>query len=311
MQQAFAQRESRDDDRAAPQRKPVWSHSGRQIFAFDRRNMRAVADHAIIETQRAFPGRFASSTEAQQMLNRIWLPASERWAYAVLPKAAATTTLSLLFEAEFGVPFTARAMLPSDPNPDTGLHALTEHNIFSTALKLPRSLPDIASDPRLERIALVRHPEARAASAFEYVCYANDDAKWFFFADRAKMSALFGLNFETMAHSSAGFVRFLEYVAADLATNPPFTVDIHWRPLARLVFPDLFKPTLVGKAEAYDAFRRTLFERLGRPDPGAAPHLNSRPSDDRSHLFADPAARRLVREIYAADYEAFGYEPDE
>lgn len=258
-----------------------------------------------------FPGLFAGREEAQQLLARICLPASERWAYAVLPKAATTTTLSLLFEAEFGVPFTAKATMPTDPNPDTGLHTLMQHNIFTTALKLPRSLPDLAEDPRLERIAVVRHPEARAASAFEYVCHSNEEAKWFFFPDRAKMSALFGLNFETMARTSAGFVRFLEYVAADLATNPAFAVNFHWRPQARLVFPDLFKPTLVGKVEAYDGFRRALFERLGRPDPGATPFLNSRPSDDRSHLFADPAARRLVREIYAADYEAFGYEPGE
>ena len=311
MTQALAQREPRDDDRATPVRKPVWSQSGRQIFAFDRRDLRAVADHAIAETRQAFPGRFESRTEVQHMLDRICLPASERWAYMVLPKAATTTTLALLFEAEFGVPFTARATMPTDPNPDTGLHSLMQHNIFTTALKLPRSLPDLAADPRLERIAVVRHPELRAASAFEYVCLSNDEAKWFFFPDRAKMSALFGLNFETMARSSDGFVRFLEYVAADLATNPVFAVNFHWRPQARLLLPDLFRPTLVGKVEAYGAFRRALFERLGRPDPGETPRRNGYASGDRGRLFADPAAQRLVRAIYATDYEAFGYEPGE
>lgn len=289
--------------------KPVWAVDDRKIFAFDARDRRSVGDHAIAATRTAFPGRFRARTEAQHMLDRIVFPASQRWAYAVMPKAATSTTLALLFEAEFGVPYTMRATIPSDPDSGTSLHHLVDHNIFATALQLPRSLADVAGDDDLERIVVVRHPEQRAASAFEYVCHCNDEHMFFMFPDRAKMAALFGLNFDTMTRTSDGFVRFLEYVAADLATNPTFTNNIHWRPQTQLIYPDLFKPTLVGKVEQYGRFRKRLFHRLGRPDPGASTVRNRHRFEDDHRLFDDPAARRLVRDIYADDFQAFGYEP--
>lgn len=298
-----------DNDIRPPDRRPVWSAGDNRIFASeDPRRRSQAAEHAVNETLNACPGVFQHRLEAHNVLARICLPASERWAFAITAKAATTTTLALLFQAEFGVP-PPIARLPNDPNPATSHHYLTGHDIFSQALELPRSLPDLAEDPDLERIVVVRHPEDRAASAFEYVCASNDQSKWFFLPDRARMAALFGLDFTTMSRTANGFVRFLEYVHSSIEVQPRTSINIHWRPQAWLCFPNEFRPTLVGRVEAYDTFRRVLFERLDRPQPSGPVRLNSPDRGDRAALYDDPAARRLVREIYALDYEAFGYAP--
>ena len=283
----------------------------RAVFGLDDRPIGTIMDAAVERTLREFPGTFEDRADVRQLLARICLPASERWAFAVTGKAATTTTLALLFEAEFGEPFSLRARSAGGLNPHEAAHALMWSDVFVTALQLPRSLADLAGAPGLERIATVRHPETRAVSAFEYLCRSNAQLSPDFYADRLRLAALFGFDFDTMSHTAGGFVRFLEYVAADLATNPAHTVNTHWRPQTLLIYPDEFQPTLVGRVEAFEDFRRELFARLDRPLPAAETRLNERdePDETRATLLRDPAARRLIREIYEHDFERFGYEP--
>lgn len=287
-----------------------WSVKDRQVFGYDDRPIGAIMHAAVEQTLREFPGTFEDRADARQLLARISLPASERWAFVVTGKAATTTTLTLLFEAEFDQPFSLRARSRGGLNPHEAAHALMWHDVFITALQLPRSLAELAAAPGLERIATVRHPETRAASAFEYLCRSYQRRSPDFHADRLKVAALCGLDFETMSGTTGGFVRFLDYVAADLATNPASTVNTHWRPQTLLIYPQAFRPTLIGRVEAFDTFRRELFARLDRPPP-AETRLNARRERDeaRARLFRDPAARRLVRQIYQEDLEQFGYEP--
>lgn len=302
---------SEDNDVSAVAPRGRWRNNDRAIFRTDLRPAGRLHNHAIDETARAFPGTFANRTEIRQFLARICLPASERWAFVVTGKAATTTTLALLFEAEFGLPFTVRARAAGNPNPDVGLHALMWHDVFCTALTLPRPLDSLAADSRVERVAVVRHPETRAVSAFLYLCRSHAEAREDFAGERARMAALFGFDFETMKDTSAGFVRFLEFVQDDLSTNGHAGVNPHWRPQSRLIFPAEYRPTLVGKVEAYAIFAGSLFERLERPAPSEVRHLNPGKRDRaaRQALFEDPAAARLVRDIYHDDFASFGYEP--
>jgi hypothetical protein len=288
-----------------------WSVKDRQVFGYDDRPIGAIMNAAVEQTLREFPDTFEDRADARQLLARISLPASERWAYVVTGKAATTTTLALLFEAEFDQPFTVRARIRGGLNPHEAVHALMWHDVFATALQLPRSLGELAGAPDLERIVTVRHPETRAASAFEYLCRSYERRSSDFHADRLRVAALCGLDFETMSGTAGGFVRFLEYVAADLATNPRSAVNAHWRPQTLLIYPQAFRPTLVGRFDAFGTFRRELFARLDRPLPATETRLNERrePDEARARLFRDPAARRLIRDIYEKDFEHFGYEP--
>lgn len=299
-----------DDSRTSLAPRPLWSIGDRAIFKADQRPAGKVHERAIGATLKEHRDVFVDRDEVRQLLARICLPASERWAFVVTGRAATTTTLALLFEAEFGVPFSVRARVESNPNESVGLHALMWHDVFSAALSLPRSLGNLAEDRTLERIAVVRHPANRAASAFHYLCRSNAEARWDFFADRVKMASMFGLNFETMAGKSNGFVRFLEYVAADFEENGRTRVNTHWRPQSLLIFPQQYRPTLIGKCEFYSRFQRELFERLDRPNHSTKQHLNrsDADTDSRRALFEDPAAARLVRQLYEDDFGLFGYE---
>ncbi|KZY38062.1 hypothetical protein A3731_40935 [Roseovarius sp. HI0049] len=83
----------------------------------------------------------------------------------------------------------------------------------------------------------------------------------------------------------------------------------HWRPQSRILKPHIINYTLIGKFEQFEQD----FERLNSYLDGVLPALVQRAphktqAQDRIAHFYTPALKQKVEEIYAKDFEGFGYQ---
>lgn len=257
------------------------------------------------------PGAFANPTRALAFLNYIFTPADGSWAFRPNGKTGTTSTLYFLFHLTFGHPLTVRFREPGGMNEDQAAHGLAQARIFAHLAGR-----DAGTDPQAYldhalKLTTVRDPLARAVSGFVYLCRADELKRQQFFTERARMTAFTGFDWTRHPFTADGFLRFLEYLRAELVWHDTRPVDSHFRPQVLNILPALFPPDLIGRCEDLPAFFRAIATRLDRPVPeGAldAPARNRSPADHADTLVT-PAARTLAAEVFAADYEAFGYTP--
>jgi hypothetical protein len=258
-------------------------------------------------SRKEFPQHFVTTKAARDFLFQAILPPSMRWCFMSVGKNASSSTLRFLFRAEFDCELTVNVTPRSDINPSAQVHMLTEHRLFSRALLLGISAPDLlgAEGPQ-ERICVVRDPFARAISAFRYLCRSHIlGSRWFAF-DRFRMNAVSKFNWERDVDTERGFIIFLEYVAWQIDADGPEAVNAHWQPQFTFIKPAVFNPTVIGRMEDLGCYFRTLSERLDAPFPEALPWDNRQPTAPQD-LRSSMRAQAICKEIYAADYEAFGY----
>ncbi|QDL94702.1 transposase (plasmid) [Paroceanicella profunda] len=262
---------------------------------------------AVAATRRAFPGHFPDAAAAAGFLFQVILPPSRRWGFISVGKNASSTTLRLLFRAEFGCDMTVQATPAHDINPAAALHMLVEHGVFTRAAWQGLSAPDLlgARGPG-ERICVVREPFDRAVSGFRYLCRSHRARSLWFARDRFRMNAALGFDWSRHPDTAEGFRLFLRYIAWQVETEGRDAVDAHWRPQATFIKPEVFRPTLTGRMEDMAGYCRSLSERLGGPPPDTDIRENRQP-DPQQALRTDREARRLCEALYAIDYEAFGY----
>ncbi|WP_347311280.1 sulfotransferase family 2 domain-containing protein [Defluviimonas sp. SAOS-178_SWC] len=253
---------------------------------------------------------FSRPEQVARYLASIHLPASLTWSFLNNGKAGTSSARRFLFELEFGAPLTVHWNVRHDINPDSVVHYLQgETGVLRAAVAL--STPFATLDAAL-RLTTVRHPLTRAVSAFEYLCKSNDLAHDWFAADRLRMNALLGFNWESDARSARGFSMFLDYIMwtgeslGNLAINP------HWRPQIDNILPDLYRPDIVGRLEDMRAFYRATAVQLDRPLPADfdLPHSNRQEYLARTDWLS-PEARRKIGKIYARDLDWLGYGPEE
>lgn len=270
--------------------------------ANDREQQRAVR-----VSKRKFGRVFSTKTAAAGYLFQIILPPSMKWGYISVGKSASSSTLRYLFQAEYGCDMTAKIKPEHDINPAAALHMLVEHGIFSRALWQGMSAQDILSPkgPR-ERICVVRDPLARAVSGFHYLCQSHRRQSLWFARDRFRMNAVLGFDWDRHCDTAEGFERFLRYVAWQIETEGVDRVDGHWRPQKAFIKPTVFRPTITGRMEDMAGYFKLLSDRLDTPPPASLPWENKQDTGTVD-LRAHKPSQALVRQIYAEDYEAFGY----
>lgn len=258
-------------------------------------------------TRAAAPDLFATEAAARGFLAQILLPPSLRWGFVSVGKNASSSTLALLFRAEFGCELSVSLMPEHDINPVAALHMLADNRVFSRALLRGLSLADLLGpDGPGERICLVRDPMARAVSGFRYFCLSDARRSLWFAPDRLRINAAFGFDWTRHPGTAEGLELFLRYIARQIAQIGADGVDAHWRPQVDFIKPAAFRPTLTGRVEDMPAYYRALSDRLGFALTGAGPWENRLVSED-DPLIGQAAARTLCERVYAADYEAFGY----
>lgn len=255
------------------------------------------------------PGAFRDRHDAERHFGSIRVPASFRWAFKSIDKAASSSALRFLFELEFGVPLTVEVTPPADINTDAIAHMAYDADVLRTPLEVRRG---IARLEKALRLATTRDPAARAVSGFLYICRTQDQRAMWMVQDRLRLSALTGFDWQRHPRTLNGFLRFLDYVEAaheaHLAGGRP--VNTHWQAQWLLMQPAVFRPHLIGRTEAMGAFYAEVAARLDRPLPAgwSGPHTNAQRDEPATDLLESPAARERIGRIYARDFEEFGYD---
>lgn len=255
------------------------------------------------------PGHFGSVDGALRFFRNIRMPASGRWAFKSVDKAASSSALRFLFEMEFGVPLTVAHDSTTDINTDTIAHLSLGADLFRTPLEIADGTAQMAQALRL---ATVRDPGRRAVSSFLYICRTQDQRSGWMVQDRLRLSALTGFDWNRHPRTRDGFLRFLDYVdyAHTDAEGGGRPVNTHWMRQTWLIRPAIFKPDLLGRTEAMDLFYAEVADRLGRalPQGWTGPHTNAQDPEPGADLLTDGTVRRRIAGVYAQDFVEFDYD---
>lgn len=267
---------------------------------------------ALLEQMAAQVGsEFNSDTAMRQYLMLIMLPKSGAWRYQLNGKSGTTFVLNLLFELEHAVPFSTQVSGQDTGNqhPDFALFQQIEAGLLGTALDHTDSWESFCDFPGL-RLATVRNPYLRAVSSFRYLCRSHRVGDRRFLSERLRLNALAGLDFNKDSETARGFGLFLSYVRDYYIAFGGEQLDAHWRPQNLHIRPDIYRPDLIGRTDEIDTFAKVLAEKLDRPLPKNIKDFrrNATCSDGEEDLLVDPASRRIIEEIYAADFEIFEYD---
>jgi hypothetical protein len=106
--------------------------------------------------------------------------------------------------------------------------------------------------------------------------------------------------------STVGFAEFVAWLEAQRDRIGQW--NMHWRPMARLLRPDLIPYDLIGRLERFEEDFATLSARIGTSparEAVAVPHLTR--AADRLAEFYTQDLRDRVAALYAEDFAAFGY----
>lgn len=265
---------------------------------------KATRQAAFGTTWRTYGPLFVDRPQARFLLNTIATPASRRWSFVANGKTGTTAALRALFEIEFATPLTVSLSDPDDLNDDPAPHRLYQNGVLAVLAAQGSSLVDIENSLRL---TTVRHPATRAASAFRYICRADEMGHRAFLRERMAMDA-HGFDWQADRFVVRGFQKFLEITKDALAIDRTgLSVNLHWRPQVLNIVPTAYRPHVIGRMETLDLFVAEVAARLERPTPRVA-IANRQPAYNADVLLADPTCAGLIRDIYAADFDEFGYD---
>lgn len=146
------------------------------------------------------------------------------------------------------------------------------------------------------RFTFVRDPIRRVESAYlDKIVWARHDRRW----RRTRLQHLLGL-----PEDPAQVPTFDEFVAA-LEAEEPLEMDPHWRPQHLNLMHPLVTYDLIGRVETFADDLARVREAVGLP---AVPVEAQNASGRRAGLFdGRPDLLRRVQEIYARDFELYGY----
>lgn len=276
------------------------------IFTTAPRNL-ADQKQLAADTYRAHKELFPTRQMLRNWMKSTYAPPDLSWVFKTNAKAASSSTLAYLFQLHFGAPLNVGLQTPADPNPDTAAHRLRDAHVFRSLLD-HEGVEDVAETLATTfTFAVVRHPAKRALSAFRYICQANDAGSEKFLRDRLRLSALTGFDWGKHPGTQDGFIRFLNFIKSETPNAAITPVNTHWRPQVMNVQPGFLKPDLLGKTEDLPSFFNALSDHFGKP-PQEVPHKNAQPHPDGPDFLSDKIAKNLISQIYAADFESFGYD---
>ena len=149
------------------------------------------------------------------------------------------------------------------------------------------------------RFSFVRDPVRRLESAYLYKVVRHRS-----YPGRAKLQRILGV-----PEGPDNDLTLDQFMAA-LEMQDPARMDVHWRPQHLNLMHGLIEYDLVGRLETFAADVARIREATGMPDVQIEPqHVSKRPVagllDDRPDLL------RRVADIYARDFEVYGYEAPE
>ena len=228
--------------------------------------------------------------------------------YAFVPKAACTTLKTALAACLPQTGETPRDGAPETPSEMRIHHEAGLHGLANIAAYGEDGAQRLLTDPEVLRFSCVRNPFARLHSAWADKIRLGVEPVF-----RPVIRAIGpdpGGDAPDAGPTGISFARFLDWVC----DQPDAERDPHWASQSGLIFPRAIDYHLIARTERLDADVEVLRDhlaRIGIPAERFRPgRLNvSETGDWREAYDARLAAR--VREVFAADFEAFGYDPDD
>lgn len=251
------------------------------------------------------PNAFANEDMAIHFMRQVFTSRSHQWAFAGNGKSGTSSMFRFLFRMEFGNELSVDFDDPVDINSDSIIHRTKEHGVFRSLFLQSTRLERI---PAENRFTLVRHPVARATSAFSYFCESNRRASAWMLKDRVWINALCGFDWQQDPMTETGFIKFLEYIGLLLEQGHPQLVNPHWIPQHLNFVPEVYRPGLIGRLEEFDLFVQQVAERLDYPLPersGDSKRRNVQPQGERDGLASAPETLARIQKLYAGDFEFY------
>jgi hypothetical protein len=263
----------------------------------------------VQELMERFPGHFGSAEAALRFTRQVWFPASRSWRYQLNGKSGTTYVLNLLFELEYGAPFTCQvsAVTTGNQHPDFALFQLSQAGLYSNSVREEEDLAAFDGFKGLS-LATVRNPYSRALSGYRYICRSHEAGDRRFLAERIRMNALAGMNWDLHLNTPEGFGRFLSYIREQADTMGPESVDAHWMQQVLHIRPDIYQPDLIGRTDRLEAFSDEVAARLDRPrlqSDGPAHRNQTSGGSSVNDSYLTPERRRIIEEVYGPDLEFF------
>lgn len=169
-------------------------------------------------------------------------------------------------------------------------------------------------DPKSFKFTIVRDPLSRTTSAFAMFflnvgsdVFASDGGEE---KARRRETGIWALGYDPSGSPSRNFDIFLDYIECCFAIDMAH-VNTHWKPQVFTTAHGHIRYDHVGKVETLRRDLETIQEKIGHSFPGMdkpeGPQFNRSRVDVKTLLQVTPEQRRKVRDLFSADYEAFGY----
>lgn len=201
-----------------------------------------------------------------------------RYIYVEVPKAACSTIKLTLQRIERD----ARDYTPKNK------HARSLSPLLSP-LSDPKGFLGALASPDVLRFCFVRDPASRILAAY-LDKLAGDDF------ERAMRLEQLGFS------DTPSFKEFLEALA-----RRGTGIDIHWARQSDLLRPDIVQYDFVGRFENFEADFAHVLTRIGRDQSWLADAREHRTGASRRVDEIGAEERALIADIYAEDFERFGY----
>ncbi|NOS87276.1 MAG: sulfotransferase family protein [Methylococcaceae bacterium] len=216
--------------------------------------------------------------------------------YVAAPKAACSTIKGMLYALEnLAIPTRMLGLPDVHFRVATGIASLTNYPDADCATLL--------QDPRYTRFAVVRNPYSRVASA--WANKINQKAPAYLLLQQ-HISEWAGLP----ATTPPPFKRFIEWL---VNTQSPQLCDLHWRPMAQLLMPNLVDYHFIVRTEALANTLQPVLSALHINTP-AADLLHTHTTNESLPIdwqaLYDEETASWVQQFYAEDFTRYAYATD-
>jgi hypothetical protein len=234
-----------------------------------------------------------------QALRRCVLTRDRRLLFLKNPKAACSTVLQLLHHREHG-----RFADVSH------LHRTQD---IQQGIRHAEALIAALDDPECVRFTVVREPASRAVSAF-MMFFSGAGAEVFKKEGRDKKAAkreagMWALGYDPNGDVQRNFDVFLEYLAHCFSEGPEH-VNVHWKPQTLSIAHGQIDYAHIGRMETLKQDLDTVSSMVGYSlldGMSELPNVNRARSERAKSFELTAAQRRKIADLYAGDYEVFGY----
>lgn len=241
---------------------------------------------------------------AESSYNPLLFSPRYRILYVSTPKVACTSIKWWFAALENCVRELRSARGSAESDPDLAIHSLFRHVAPHVAGLSPEALLEACTATDVFRFCVVRNPYKRLFSAWQSKLVLREPLQ----IGPYKGLPFYNRPIDSREAITEAFDAFVEHLATEEA---PLYWDHHWRPQHDILRPDLFPYTNIGHIENRDDLTSAVSSWAGKgvPSPFGVRRANESLIPYQSE-FLTPKSIALIQQLYAKDFDSFGYSYD-